>query len=90
MNSTPKRRGGWADDPPLVRYAFAIVPVTMIVLLAPGLAQAGKLSWLDEVVQDVILEAKAGSKRVVRSGEGARAELRRRPVVRCLRSRRRP
>ena len=46
------------------------------MLVSPGLAQAGKLSWLDDVVQDVIVEAKAGGKRLVRGGDGARTELR--------------
>jgi hypothetical protein len=46
-------------------------------LLLPGAAQAGKLSWLDEVVQQVIVESRAGGKGLVHSGgDGARAELR--------------
>ncbi len=59
----------------LVRWAGAILPV-FVMLVAPGLVHAGKLSWLDEVVQDVIVEAKAGGKRLVRGGDGARAEFR--------------
>ena len=42
----------------------------------PGVAQAGKLSWLDDLVQEVILEAKAGGKGLVRGGDGARTEIR--------------
>jgi hypothetical protein len=48
-----------------------------MMLVSPGLARAGKLSWLDDVVQDVITEAKAGGKRLVRGGDGASTELRR-------------
>jgi hypothetical protein len=42
----------------------------MAMLAAPLPARAGKLSWLDEVVQEVVLEAKAGGKAAAR-GEGA-------------------
>jgi hypothetical protein len=41
--------------------------------LLPNPAQAGKLSWLDDVVQEVVLEAKAGGKAAVRGGDGASA-----------------
>jgi len=51
--------------------------VLVLVLLAqPGLANAGKLSWLDDVVRQVIVEAKAGGKGLVRGGDGARVEIR--------------
>ena len=75
MNLNPKRRRGRAANPSCVRWAFTIVPV-LLMLVAPGVAQAGKLSWLDDVVQDVIVEARAGGKRLVRGGDGARTELR--------------
>jgi hypothetical protein len=44
-----------------------------------GPARAGKLSWLDEVVQEVIVEAKAGGKGLAREigGDGAKLEARR-------------
>ena len=42
----------------------------------PGVVHAGKLSWLDDLVQEVILEAKAGGKGLVRGGDGARTEIR--------------
>ncbi len=45
-------------------------------LAQPGNVLAGKLSWLDDVVQEVIVEAKAGGKQLVRSSDGARAEIR--------------
>jgi hypothetical protein len=48
-----------------------------LFFLLPGAVQAGKLSWLDDVIQDVILEAKAGGKSVIRGGDGARTEIRR-------------
>lgn len=75
MNSTSKRRSGRISGSPLVRWAMAILPA-LLMLAAPGIVQAGKLSWLDEVVQDVILEAKAGGKKLIRGGDGARTEIR--------------
>jgi hypothetical protein len=44
-----------------------------------GPARAGKLSWLDEVVQEVIVEAKAGGKGLAREigGDGAKLQARR-------------
>jgi hypothetical protein len=75
MNLTRKRRSGRANSTPLVRWAVTVVPV-LLMLTSPGLVRAGKLSWLDDVVQDVIVEAKAGGKRLVRGGDGARTELR--------------
>jgi hypothetical protein len=53
--------------------------LTLAVLLSlPAFVRAGKLSWLDDVVQEVILEAKAGGKVMARrvGGAGARAEVR--------------
>ena len=57
--------------------AFAMI-VALAVLGEPARVYAGKLSWLDDVVQEVILEAKAGGKSTVRTvgGDGARTELR--------------
>jgi hypothetical protein len=75
MNLTSKRHSGWASSVPLLRWVGAMVPV-LVMLVSPGIAQAGKLSWLDDVVQDVLVEAKAGGKRLVRGGDGARTELR--------------
>ena len=42
----------------------------IVVLLAPWPAMAGKVSWLDEIVQEVIVEARAGGKAAAH-GEGA-------------------
>jgi hypothetical protein len=44
-------------------------------LAIPTPARAGKLSWLDDVVQEVVLEAKAGTKSVVRGGDGASTKV---------------
>ncbi len=44
----------------------------IVALLAPWPALAGKVSWLDEVVQEVIVEARAGGKAVA-GGERAGA-----------------
>ncbi len=52
------------------------VVLAVIFLAIPGPAQAGKLSWLDDVVREVIAEARAGGKSVVKGGQGARVELR--------------
>jgi hypothetical protein len=57
-----------------VPRAGAII-IACVFLVPPAAAHAGKLSWLDEVVQQVIVEAKAGAKRAVRSSEGARSEV---------------
>ncbi|MGZ3382808.1 MAG: hypothetical protein ACXVBB_21465 [Isosphaeraceae bacterium] len=50
--------------------------VALVVLGFAGPAQAGKLSWLDDVVREVIAETRASSKSLVRGGEGAKVELR--------------
>ncbi len=46
-----------------------------LVLLGTGSVRAGKLSWLDEVVHEVVREAEAGGKIVARGGDGAVAEI---------------
>ncbi len=51
--------------------------LTLTVLLGPAApARAGKLSWLDDVVREVIAEARAGGRSLLRRGEGGRTELR--------------
>ncbi|AGA31420.1 hypothetical protein [Singulisphaera acidiphila] len=43
--------------------SLAFVVISLVAALAPlSSAHAGKLSWLDEVVQEVVLEAKAGGR----------------------------
>src|SRR5262249_54001051 len=58
------------------RMGSLAVAALCLVGLMPEVAYAGKLSWLDDVVQEVIIEAKAGGKKLARSGEAARTELR--------------
>jgi hypothetical protein len=72
MSHSPRHRTGWAA---IVVPAHLIATV-MLILVLPGAASAGKLSWLDDLVQDVILEAKAGGKGLVRGGDGARTDIR--------------
>jgi hypothetical protein len=72
MSHSPRHRTGWAA----VVVPAQLIATVMLILVLPGAASAGKLSWLDELVQDVILEAKAGGKGLVRGGDGARTEIR--------------
>src|SRR5438309_91052 len=62
---------------PGIRPAWLGLPllaVLALVLAAPQPARASKLSWLDEVVQEVVREAKAGGRAAARGeGTGARA-----------------
>jgi hypothetical protein len=58
------------------RLAWVMAPV-LFLLSQPGYAQAGKMSWLDDVVHEVILETKAAGKRLIRGGDGARMEIQR-------------
>ena len=53
-----------------------MITVALVLLSHPGVVWAGKLSWLDDVVQEVIIEAKTGGKGLARGGDGARAEIR--------------
>ena len=48
----------------------------MVVLGLTAPAQAGKLSWLDDVIREVIAETRAGGKSLLRTGEGAKVQLR--------------
>jgi hypothetical protein len=65
--------------PRAARRAGATALALMVLAGLAGPAQAGKLSWLDDVVQEVIVEAKAGGKGLAREvgGDGAKAEVRR-------------
>jgi hypothetical protein len=75
MSHSPEGRSGRtaAGVPPRVIAAITLV---LVMLGQPGVVSAGKLSWLDDLVQEVIVEAKAGSKGLVRGGDGARTEIR--------------
>jgi hypothetical protein len=55
-----------------------ILAASLLVAVAfanPSPALAGKLSWLDDVVQEVVLEAKATGKAAARGGDGASAKV---------------
>ncbi|WP_165070760.1 hypothetical protein [Paludisphaera rhizosphaerae] len=58
---------------PFRPLAWAIVLVTTAFATTP--VQAGPFSWLDEVVQQIIVEAR-GSKAIIRGGDAATAEAR--------------
>jgi hypothetical protein len=62
------------------RIVPALLAAAGLALLAPGSARAGKLAWLDEVVQEVVREAEAGGKAAARGlghgGDGATTVLR--------------
>jgi hypothetical protein len=56
---------------------LAVVAVAVVLVLGwPAPAWAGKLAWLDEVVQEVVREAEAGGKALARGGEEATAAAR--------------
>jgi hypothetical protein len=48
----------------------------LVIFGCVGTAQAGKLSWLDDVLRKVIAESRAGGKSLIKGGEGAKVELR--------------
>lgn len=72
MDHVPTRRSGWLRRPAVL----TVVVLLGLALAAPMSAQAGKLAWLDEVVQEVIREAEAGGKAVVHGGDGASTAIR--------------
>lgn len=58
-------------------WKSAALPALLAVLLSwSAPAHAGKLAWLDEVVQQVVKEAETGGKAVVRGGDGAATAVR--------------
>jgi hypothetical protein len=50
---------------------IATAALAALLLTAPGMAWAGKLSWLDDVVKEVVREAEAGGKAVARGSDEA-------------------
>jgi hypothetical protein len=74
MNHPVSPRGRSSRDG-LFRLAAAGLSIVMAVVLARP-AQAGKLSWLDDIIREVIAEARAGTRSVVKEGGAARVELR--------------
>ncbi|WP_435008940.1 hypothetical protein P12x_000193 [Tundrisphaera lichenicola] len=59
-----------SNRPRRLAPAMSGLAALFIALTAPWPAMAGKLSWLDDVVQEVIVEARAGGKAAAH-GEGA-------------------
>jgi hypothetical protein len=47
--------------------------LAMLVLALPPTARAGQLAWLDEVVQQVVREAKVGGRAAIRGGDATTA-----------------
>jgi hypothetical protein len=74
MSPFLERRGAKSATARAGRLAGAIA-LALLMLAQPGTVQAGKLSWLDDLVQEVIIEAKAGGKGLIRGGDGARTEI---------------
>jgi hypothetical protein len=68
MSERTARRRGRQTRPRLVLAGLLVGLATL-----PVPAWAGKLSWLDEVVQEVVVEARAGGRAAARNGDGARA-----------------
>jgi hypothetical protein len=55
------------------RPILASVAGLLALLVLTPVAHAGKLSWLDDVVQEVVREAEAGGKTAIRGSDGAAA-----------------
>ena len=81
MSHSPERHGGWAAT---ACPAQLVVAITMVLALLgqPAPVHAGKLSWLDDLVQEVIVEAKAGGKSIgARGRRRTGGNPRRGPVI---------
>jgi hypothetical protein len=76
MNASFERGRGSQAVTGAAGLAKALVSTLAVVSLLPGVVHAGKVSWLDDVVREVIIEAKAGGKPLIRHGDGARTEIR--------------
>lgn len=57
------------------RLSAVVLALALSTLMAPSSAFGGKFSWLDEVVQQILAEARGG-KAVLRGGDAAGVELR--------------
>ena len=75
MSSSVLFLESWTLSARVTRLAVGLA-AALFTLARPEVVQAGKLSWLDDIVQEVIVEAKSGAKGLVRGGDGERAELR--------------
>ena len=75
VNADTGRRGGRSRV--LGRKVFTAILLTLGLVLTGGTsASAGKLSWLDDVVREVVREAEASGKVVARGGDGASTAVR--------------
>jgi hypothetical protein len=74
MSPFLERRGEQSTATRAARLAGAVA-LALVMLAQPGIVQAGKLSWLDDLVKDVIVEAKAGGKGLIRGGDGAQTAI---------------
>jgi hypothetical protein len=50
--------------------------LTCVLFAGPRSAHAGKLSWLDDVIREVIAETRAGGKSLIKGGKAPNMELR--------------
>jgi hypothetical protein len=62
-------------SPAAARALPGLLLVAVVLAWGPP-AKAAKLSWLDDIVREVIVEAKSGTRATIRGGEAARAEMR--------------
>src|SRR5271165_364838 len=78
-DSCGRTRRSQGPEPMTKRSLSLVAGYAAMALMLVGLtrpAQAGKLSWLDDIVREVIAEAKSGGKTLVRGSEGGHVELR--------------
>jgi hypothetical protein len=62
--------------PRTLNTAFVAVLLAAMVMGLAQPARAGKLSWLDDVVREVIAETRVGTRSLARGSDAGRAELR--------------
>src|SRR4051794_12810242 len=70
------------DDPKRRPTPILALGLLLATLILPLPAQAGKLSWLDDVVQEGVQEAKAGGKAAARGADGTTARAASRLFIR--------
>jgi hypothetical protein len=73
--NTQSHRGQSSGFFCVIGRAIALA-LLLSLLVGPQAARAGKLSWLDDVVRDVMAETKAAGKGLARGNETVRAEAR--------------
>lgn len=74
MRDVPNRRPWSPGRPAALTVLLAVALGFSLAGTTPSLA-AGKLSWLDDVVREVVREAEAGGKVVARGSDGATTAL---------------